>query len=116
MLINQYFAQNSSECLVPKISENEKLETKLDSKPSSALVSEITTVIPSTNTIFDTANQLLNQTVKIIDGAYADSTIRAYRVDFEHFIKYCEELNECPLPTTPETICCKHPVSTVLLQ
>ncbi|QWD80056.1 site-specific integrase [Polynucleobacter sp. MWH-Spelu-300-X4] len=48
---------------------------------------------------------LLNQTIKRMDGAYADSTIRAYRVDFEHFIKYCEELDESPLPTTPETIC-----------
>jgi site-specific recombinase XerD len=48
---------------------------------------------------------LLNQTIKRMDGAYADSTTRAYRVDFEHFIKYCQELNESPLPATPETIC-----------
>lgn len=40
-----------------------------------------------------------------MEGAYADSTTRAYQVDFEHFIKYCEESNECPLPATPETIC-----------
>lgn len=53
----------------------------------------------------NTANELLNQTLKRMDGAYADSTTRAYRVDFEHFIKYCEELNESPLPATPETIC-----------
>ncbi|MBU3599646.1 hypothetical protein ICN28_03850 [Polynucleobacter sp. 30F-ANTBAC] len=48
---------------------------------------------------------LLNQTIKRMDSAYVDSTTRAYRVDFEHFIKYCEKLNESPLPTTPETIC-----------
>jgi site-specific recombinase XerD len=47
----------------------------------------------------------LQKTIEKIDGAYAESTIRAYRVDFAHFIKYCEELNECPLPATPETIC-----------
>ena len=47
----------------------------------------------------------LQKTIEKIDGAYAESTIRAYRVDFAHFIKYCEELNECPLPATSETIC-----------
>lgn len=40
-----------------------------------------------------------------MDSAFADSTTRAYRVDFEHFIKYCDELDECPLPARPETIC-----------
>jgi len=53
----------------------------------------------------NTANELLNQTLNRMDGAYADSTTRAYRVDFEHFIKYCEELHASPLPATPETIC-----------
>jgi len=53
----------------------------------------------------NTANDLLNQTMKRMDGAYADSTTRAYRMDYEHFIKYCEELNESSLPATPETIC-----------
>ena len=48
---------------------------------------------------------LLNQTIKRMDGAYADSTTRAYRVDFEHLINYCKKFNESPLPTTPETIC-----------
>ena len=49
--------------------------------------------------------ELLKITLERMDGAYADSTTRAYRVDFEHFIKFCEELNESPLPATPEIIC-----------
>jgi site-specific recombinase XerD len=51
------------------------------------------------------ANQLLESTIKKIHGAYAESTIRAYRVDFEQFIKYCEENHESALPASPETIC-----------
>ncbi len=51
------------------------------------------------------AKELSNQTIKKIDGAYAESTIRAYRVDFEQFINYCEEDQEFPLSATPESIC-----------
>jgi site-specific recombinase XerD len=49
--------------------------------------------------------EVLRQTIKKIDGAYAQSTIRAYRVDFEQFINYCEENGESALPASPETIC-----------
>ena len=55
--------------------------------------------------IEDNPKQLLRKTLERMDGAYADSTTRAYRVDFEHFIKYCEKLNESPLPASPGTIC-----------
>jgi site-specific recombinase XerD len=51
------------------------------------------------------AKELLIATMKKIDGAYAQSTIRAYRVDFEQFINYCEEHDESALPASPETIC-----------
>lgn len=39
-----------------------------------------------------------------MEGAYANSTTRAYRVNFENFIKHREKLNENPPSATPETI------------
>ena len=39
-----------------------------------------------------------------IDGAYAPNTIRAYRADFEEFIRFCEKLRAKALPASPETI------------
>ena len=50
------------------------------------------------------AKQLLNQTMERIDGAYAPSTIRAYRANFIMFIHYCESAEAIALPTHPETI------------
>lgn len=49
--------------------------------------------------------EVLRQTINKIDGAYAESTIRAYQVDFEQFIKYCEDHEESALPASTETIC-----------
>jgi site-specific recombinase XerD len=54
---------------------------------------------------YKTYHELLRQLIKKIDGAYADSTIRAYQADFEKFISYCEEIVACPLPTDPEILC-----------
>lgn len=48
---------------------------------------------------------ICKKTIEKIEGAYAESTIRAYRVDFEQFINYCEEHGESALPASPETIC-----------
>ena len=50
------------------------------------------------------AKQLLNTTIEKIDGAYAYSTIRAYRADFGKFIEFCEEHNEGALPALPSSI------------
>jgi site-specific recombinase XerD len=50
------------------------------------------------------AKQLLNTTIEKIDGAYAYSTIRAYRADFGKFIEFCEERNEGALPALPSSI------------
>jgi len=47
------------------------------------------------------ARTLLQETVQKIDGAYAPATIRAYRSNFEFFIRYCEEQNLEPLPCRP---------------
>ena len=52
----------------------------------------------------DTAKEILIKTVQKIEGAYAPSTIRAYRSNFEVFIKYCDENNAIALPAQPETV------------
>jgi site-specific recombinase XerD len=51
-----------------------------------------------------TAKEILIKTVQKIEGAYAPSTIRAYRSNFEVFIKYCDENNVTALPAQPEII------------
>jgi site-specific recombinase XerD len=51
-----------------------------------------------------TAKETLIKTVEKIEGAYAPSTIRAYRSNFEVFIKYCDENNFTALPANPETV------------
>jgi hypothetical protein len=54
--------------------------------------------------INDTAKEILIKTVEKIEGAYSPSTIRAYRYNFECFIKYCDENNATALPAKPETV------------
>lgn len=49
--------------------------------------------------------QLLKQTIEKMDGAYADSTIRAYKDDFSALINYCSENNLVSLPADPQAIC-----------
>jgi len=46
----------------------------------------------------------LTQTMENIEGAYAPNTIRAYRVDMEEFIAYCETHDALALPASPETV------------
>ena len=51
-----------------------------------------------------TANKLLKETLVLIDGAYAPSTIRAYKTNFEQFIHFCEDGDVSPLPAKPQDI------------
>lgn len=51
-----------------------------------------------------TAKNILYETLKMIDGAYASSTIRAYSRNFERFIQYCDNQNLPALPSKPEVI------------
>lgn len=46
----------------------------------------------------------LTQTLIRIDGAYAPSTIRAYREDFIDFIRYCDSVDKCALPADSQSI------------
>jgi site-specific recombinase XerD len=48
---------------------------------------------------------MLLATITKMDGAYADSTIRAYKDDFGAFINYCLEKNLDSLPADPQAIC-----------
>ena len=52
----------------------------------------------------DTAKELLKKTVEKIQGAYAASTIRAYKSNFEDFIEFCEQNNVNSLPSEGEPI------------
>ncbi|QWE10891.1 site-specific integrase [Polynucleobacter sp. es-EL-1] len=50
------------------------------------------------------AIKLLQETIIKIEGAYAPSTIRAYRADFNDFIQYCVDRNANALPSHPNSI------------
>ena len=54
--------------------------------------------------INDTARLTLEATIKKIEGAYAPSTIRAYKSNFENFIKFCDENNTTALPASSEIV------------
>jgi site-specific recombinase XerD len=51
-----------------------------------------------------TAINVLKETIKRIDGAYAPATIRAYKSNFERFIEFCDQENIEALPANQETI------------
>ena len=51
-----------------------------------------------------TAKEILIKTIDKIEGAYASSTIRSYRSNFEDFIEFCEHINVCSLPAEGETV------------
>ena len=48
--------------------------------------------------------KMLAHTINKIEGAYANSTIRAYKADFGKFIEFCEARNEDSLPALPSSI------------
>ncbi|CEN55990.1 tyrosine-type recombinase/integrase [Candidatus Methylopumilus turicensis] len=51
-----------------------------------------------------TSNEILKETIKRIDGAYAPATIRAYKSNFERFIEFCEQEKIVALPANQETV------------
>ena len=52
----------------------------------------------------NTAYNMLIKTIILIDGAYASSTIRAYQKNFERFIVYSENVNQCALPAEKDLV------------
>jgi len=51
-----------------------------------------------------TAKEILIKTIEKIEGAYAPSTIRAYRSNFENFIRFCDQNNTSALPASSEIV------------
>jgi len=54
--------------------------------------------------IKNSSHKKLLQTLKRIEGAYAEATIRAYRSNFIKFIEFCELNDTDALPALPATI------------
>ena len=91
MLINQDFAQ--SKLKSPAKSRLQLVGTTPHSTEEVNLPSD-----------FNRATKLLQETITKIEGAYAPSTIRAYRADFKDFIHFCRDRNANALPTQPHLI------------
>jgi site-specific recombinase XerD len=52
------------------------------------------------------AHEILDKTMIKINGAYAPSTIRAYKTNFEQFIHFCEDGVVSSLPAEPQDVAC----------
>jgi site-specific recombinase XerD len=91
MLINQDFAQSE-----PKSPAKRRLQ--LVGKVNQGFGKEIAV------TDLDRATKLLQETILKIEGAYAPSTIRAYRADFSDFIHFCSDRNANALPAEPNLV------------
>ena len=85
MLINQDFAQ-----LEPKSPVKRRLELVGNANRSAHKENKLSD--------FNRATKLLQETIVKIEGAYAHSTIRAYRADFNDFIHFCHDRNTNALP------------------
>jgi site-specific recombinase XerD len=91
MLINQDFAQSE-----PKSPAKRRLQLAANDAPNEGESSYFP--------LLDTATKLLQKTIAKIDGAYAPSTIRAYRVDFQDLITFCNERNAQALPAQAQLV------------
>ena len=91
MLNNQDFAQSE-----PKSPAKRRLQLVGKVNQGSGIESAISDL--------DRATKLLQETVIKIEGAYAPSTIRAYRADFGDFIHFCHDRNSSALPAKPHLI------------
>jgi site-specific recombinase XerD len=50
------------------------------------------------------AQEILDKTITKIEGAYAPSTIRAYKANIERFITFSENHNQCALPADSQCV------------
>jgi site-specific recombinase XerD len=50
------------------------------------------------------SSTILNKTIEKVEGAYAPSTIRAYKTNFERFIQFCEKLSIDALPASSSDV------------
>lgn len=91
MLINQDFAHSELKSPVKRRLELVALTSHSQQQATSS-------------TDLNRATRLLQETIAKIEGAYAYSTIRAYKADFGKFIAFCEVHNEDALPALPSSI------------
>lgn len=91
MLINQDFAQSD-----PKSPAKRRLQLVSTGQRTADVV--------TLSSDFNQATRLLQETIAKIEGAYAPSTIRAYRADFNDFIHFCHERNTNALPAQPNLV------------
>ena len=91
MLINQDFAQ-------PEAKSPAKRRLQLVGKINLGSGKEIAA------SDLDRAIKLLQETIVKIEGAYAPTTIRAYRADFNDFIHFCGDRNANVLPAEPNLV------------
>lgn len=91
MHINQDFAQSK-----PKSPAKRRLELVSNTRQGSEK--------EDPHSDLDRATKLLQETIKKIEGAYAPSTIRAYRADFNDFISFCHDRNGNALPAQPNLV------------
>ncbi|MDH6504708.1 site-specific integrase, partial [Polynucleobacter sphagniphilus] len=75
-----------------------------DSETGGHAHSEMTGHLPEMGGHAGLKYALLQETITKIEGAYAPSTIRAYRADFTDFIRFCDTRNANALPTEPHLI------------
>ncbi len=63
--------------------------------------------MPEVRSTVDCSNstlQVLAASLKRLEGAYAENTLRAYRADFEIFIAWCHSVKETALPASPDAV------------
>ena len=89
MLNNQDFAQTNDKSPVKR-----KFE----------LMSNLSREKSNSESKFALATKLLEATIRKIEGAYAPSTIRAYRADFNDFIHFCNDRQSSALPSKPYSV------------
>ncbi len=103
---------------MPTPDKRDKSTTEIRSNARAALICSV--VIKSKSIYSDTisivyrlncymnntlgAIKILENTVQKIEGAYAPSTIRAYKSSFERFIQFCEVRRLTALPADPENV------------
>jgi site-specific recombinase XerD len=101
MLNNQHSAQKSNKSPISKTDESSNVLDfkKLDRGLTKARDPK------AQNKTKPTPSELLELTIKKIDGAYADSTIRAYYTDMRDLIHFCKKRCTVGLPIGGEDLC-----------
>ena len=74
------------------------MDNYINTFSTTSIISEATQV-PQAN-----PSEILTATIAKLEGAYSPDTIRAYRANFEVFIRYCLDQGVGPLPCNPSIV------------